>query len=98
MKMKLKRIIPLFLALAIVLSGFSYAAEGTSFADVSRDAWYADAVAYCQERGWMSGTSDDTFSPNGTMTRSMLATVLYRQAGSPAVTGADSFIDTEPDT
>ena len=98
--MKLKRIIPLFLALvlAIALFGFSYAAGGTGFADVSSDAWYADAVVYCREQGWMSGTSETTFSPDGTMTRSMLATILYRQAGSPAVTGTDSFTDTEPDT
>ena len=96
----MKRVLPVILALVLVLSSFafSYAAENTGFADVSDEAWYADAVAYCQERGWMSGTSETAFSPNGTMTRSMLATVLYRQAGSPAVTGTDSFTDTEPDT
>ena len=96
----MKRVLPVILALVLVLSSFafSYAAENTGFADVSGDAWYADAVAYCRERGWMSGTSETIFSPNETMTRSMLATVLYRQAGSPAVTGADSFTDTEPDT
>ena len=96
----MKRVLPVILALVLVLSSFtfSYAAEYASSADVSGDAWYADAVAYCREQGWMGGTSKTTFSPNGTMTRSMLATVLYRQAGSPAVTGTDSFADTEPDT
>ena len=96
----MKRVLPVILALVLVLSSFafSYAAENTAFADVSNDAWYAGAVAYCRERGWMGGTSETTFSPNETMTRSMLATVLYRQAGSPAVTGTDSFTDTEPDT
>ena len=96
----MKRVLPVILALVLVLSSFafSYAAENTGFADVSGDAWYADAAAYCRERGWMGGTSDTTFSPNETMTRSMLATVLYRQAGNPAVTGTDSFTDTKPDT
>ena len=94
----MKRALPVFLILTLVLSSFACAAEDTGFADVSGDAWYAGAVAYCQERGWMSGTSDDTFSPNGTMTRAMLATVLYRQEGSPAVTGVDSFTDTADDT
>ena len=94
----MKRALPVFLILTLVLSGFVYAAEDTGFADVSGDAWYAGAVAYCQERGWMSGTSDDTFSPDGTMTRAMLTTVLYRQEGSPAVTGVDSFTDTVDDT
>ena len=96
----MKRVLPVILALVLALSSFtfSYAAETTGFTDVSDEAWYADAVAYCQERGWMSGTSETAFSPNGTMTRSMLATVLYRQVGSPVVTGTDSFTDTEPDT
>ena len=43
----------------------------------------------------MSGTSTTTFAPNGTMTRSMLATTLYREAGSPAVSGSDAFTDTQ---
>ena len=94
----MKRALPVFLILTLVLSSFACAAEDTGFADVSGDAWYAGAVAYCQERGWMSGTSDDTFSPDGTMTRAMLATVLYRQDGSPTVTGVDSFTDTADDT
>ena len=94
----MKRVLPMVLVLTLVLSSFACAAEDTGFTDVSGDAWYADAVAYCQERGWMGGTSDDTFSPNGTMTRAMLATVLYRQEGSPAVTGIDSFTDTADDT
>ena len=98
MKLKLKQIIPLVLVLTLVLSGVSYAAEGTGFADVPGDAWYADAVAYCQAQGWMSGTSETRFSPNGTMNRAMLATVLYRQVGSPAVTGADRFTDTADGT
>ena len=30
----------------------------TAFADVPTDAWYAEAVAYCQQNGIMSGTTD----------------------------------------
>ena len=61
---------------------------------MAADAWYADAVEYARDNGRMSGTSEITFSPNGTMTRAMLAVVLYRMAGSPAVSGSDSFTDT----
>ena len=53
-----------------------------------RDAWYAEAVEYVRDNGLMSGTSATTFAPNDTMTRSMLATTLYREAGSPAVSGS----------
>ena len=65
-----------------------------SFTDVPADAWYAEAVIWCRENGIMSGTSDSTFSPDSTMTRAMFAATLYRQSGSPAVTGSDSFSDT----
>ena len=68
---------------------------GTGFADVAADAWYAEAVEYVRDNGLMSGTSATTFAPNDTMTRSMLATTLYREAGSPAVSGSDVFTDTQ---
>ena len=71
------------------------AAGNTGFTDVDADAWYAEAVAYCQEHNLMYGTSDTAFEPESDLTRAMLVTVLYRSAGSPAVTGADNFTDTE---
>ena len=64
------------------------------FSDVSENAWYAEAVRYCDENGLMTGMSETSFSPRGTMTRAMFAAALYRQAGSPAVSGSDAFTDT----
>lgn len=61
------------------------AVEEAGFSDVPADAWYADAVVFCRENGLMSGTTSATFSPDDTMTRAMLVTVLYREAGSPAL-------------
>ena len=74
------------------------AAEG-GFSDVAEDAWYAQAVSYVQEHGLMSGTGPDTFSPELTMTRGMVVTVLYRAAGSPEVNGTagTSFADVPED-
>ena len=48
------------------------------FADVREGDWFYDAVAYAYTNGIFSGTSTATFSPNNTMTRSMLVTVLWR--------------------
>ena len=74
----------LALILALSLSVTAYAAvEDTGFSDVAADAWYADAVTYVRDNGLMSGTSDTTFTPGGTMTRGMLVTTLYRMAGQP---------------
>ncbi|MDE7170916.1 MAG: DUF362 domain-containing protein [Oscillospiraceae bacterium] len=73
-------------------------AAGTSaslpFTDVPSDAAYAPAVAWCYEQELMQGTSATAFSPNGTLTRAMVATVLYRAAGEPAVSGVPAFTDT----
>lgn len=93
----MKRFLSLLLA-GFVLLSLSTAAlaaiNDTGFSDVTADAWYADAVEYVRNNGIMSGTSTTTFSPDSTMTRAMLAAVLYRMAGSPAVAGTDDFTDT----
>ncbi len=73
-------------ALAVTLSlGVTAAAADTGFSDVAADAWYADAVAYVRDNGLMGGTSDTAFDPEGTMTRGMLVTTLYRLAGAPSL-------------
>ena len=92
-----KKIAALMLAATLTLGCFNYAfaaVEDTGFSDVDANAWYADAVVYCRENGLMAGTSATTFNPESSLTRAMLATVLYRVAGNPAVTGRDSFTDT----
>lgn len=63
------------------------------FSDVPADAWYAEAITYCQQNGIMNGTSDTTFAPEDSLTRAMLATVLHRLSGSPTVADAPSFRD-----
>ena len=65
----------------------------SAFTDVPVDAWYAEAVAYCQQHGIMSGTSATTFAPEVTLTRAMLATVLHRMSGTPAVSDPPTFTD-----
>lgn len=63
------------------------------FEDVAiTDAWY-DAIAYCYENHYFNGTSETTFSPEGSMTRGMFVTVLYRLAGQPEVNGSNPFTD-----
>lgn len=72
------------------------AAQTTGFTDVPQDAWYADGVAYCQAHGIMEGTGTAAFSPEGEVTRAMLAATLYRMSGSPAVSAPPGFTDAEP--
>ena len=63
------------------------------FTDVREADWFYDDVVYAYENGLFSGTSDTTFSPNASMTRAMLVTVLYRLEGQPAVSGRSGFSD-----
>ena len=56
-------------------------APADRFVDVDAGAWYYDAVNYVVESGLMTGMSEDSFAPNGTMTRAMVWTVLGRMAG-----------------
>ena len=58
------------------------AAEGT-FADVSPDAYYADAVEWAVANGITGGTTATTFSPNNPCTRAHAVTFLWRAAGEP---------------
>lgn len=75
---------------AVLTSSTQFAAV---FTDVPADAWYAGAVQYCRENGLMAGTSDTTFAPEGTLTRAMLVTILWRQAEKPVVNYLMRFSD-----
>lgn len=66
-------------------------AQNVSFADVKPTEWYADAVRCVVEKGLMSGTGTDAFSPDGTTTRGMLMTILARYAGADTTGGASWY-------
>ena len=65
------------------------------------DEEYLDAVKaygdvmFVYENGLMLGTSKTLFSPHGTATRGMMATILWRMEGSPVPKGKNSFTDVE---
>ena len=65
------------------------------FTDVSEKDWFYGDVMFVYENGLMLGTSKTLFSPHGTATRSMMATILWRMEGSPAPKGKNSFTDVE---
>lgn len=67
--------------------------SGLPFGDVKSADWFYNDVKYVYEKGMMAGTAADVFAPNATTTRAMIVTILYRQEGSPAVTGTSAFVD-----
>ena len=63
------------------------------FADVPYGTWYYDSVESCAELELFNGTSPAKFSPNKTMTRAMLVTVLWRLDGEKAPDAPAAFAD-----
>ena len=70
-----------------------YTGEGSPFIDVSEKDWYWEGATYCAQNGLFNGTEAGRFSPEHTMTRAMLVTVLWRMEGQPAPQGTAVFSD-----
>lgn len=60
-----------------------------SFSDVSSADWFYDDVFHVCSNGLMDGVSETAFNPNGTVTRAMAVTIIYRLAGEPDMPEAD---------
>ena len=67
------------------------------FVDVPQKAWYVEAVNYAVRNSLMKGVGNDQFDPEGTMTRAMLVTVLWRYEGEPEAP-ANTFSDVKAGT
>lgn len=62
------------------------------FIDID-DHWAEEDILKAYHAGLVNGTSANTFSPNGKVTRAMFVTLLYRLNGEPTVTGKMPFTD-----
>lgn len=65
-------------------------------ADVSGDAYYAEAVRWALSQGITTGTADGKFSPNAPCTRAQSMTFLFR-ASKASADGAPAFSDVAAD-
>ena len=98
----MKKIISLIFALLVLAScvtvvsaantGFSEVSS-SCFHDVTDERWSAEAIKYSVDKGYMNGVGDGKFDPAGSLTRAMVATVLWRREGSPAPTAPSGFSD-----
>ncbi len=92
-----KKILSLLLAVVMIVSILPTAFAASGYSDVPTDVWYAEPVGYATEHGLMSGVGNNRFAPNDSMTRAMAVQVLYRIAGSPAVSRTNPFTDVSAD-
>ncbi len=63
------------------------------FRDLEPAAWYHEAVDYALSNGLMNGVGGHKFDPNGTATRAMIATIIWRLEGVPVVNAVNPFDD-----
>lgn len=50
----------------------------TTFDDIEAESWYADAVAWADAEGITQGVSENTFDPDGQISREAFITMIYR--------------------
>ena len=74
---KLRKAISVLLILALLPIGSATAARH-SFNDVLDDAWYSEAVQFVYENNIMGGVGNNQFNPQGNLTRSAVAALLFR--------------------
>ncbi len=91
----MKKILSLIIVMTFIASACLTAVSGAdlTFIDVKENRWSYDSIVYAVGKGYMNGTGDNKFSPASSLTRAMVATVLYRREGSPAVSGSSGFSD-----
>ena len=75
-----------------ILESAANALEET-FVDVSRGAYYYNAVEWAAERGIAGGVDKKHFAPDESCTRAQAVTMLWRAAGCPAVWTENPFED-----
>ena len=90
-----KRLLALLLAVCLVASLLPATASAASnpFRDVKPGDWFYKQVQYVYDNNLMSGTNATTFSPYTPTNRGMVAFILYKIEGSPAVSGSAGFSD-----
>ena len=90
----MKKTFAALFALLMVLSCVTVAtAAKTGFSDVAEDRWSAASIKYAVDNGYMKGVGGDKFDPEGSLTRAMVATVLWRREGEPKPTAPSGFSD-----
>lgn len=62
------------------------------YSDIFEGSWYYEAVKFVSQNGLMNG-NNGVFDHGGTLTRAMVAQILYNREGRPAAVGGQAFSD-----
>jgi len=70
----------MFVTVLSRMSGESIIGFPNNFSDVESSIWYAQPCAWGSAAGIVTGTGNETFEPEGNVTREQMAVFLYRYA------------------
>lgn len=70
---------------------------GIPFTDVRKEDWFYPAVLYTYQANVMQGIGSQLFGPDQTISRAMVAQILYNIEGSPSISDAKTFQDVSLD-
>ena len=89
-----KKIVSLILCLIMLIPMWTLTASA-GFIDVPEKSWYTESVNWCTEKGYFTGTSANTFSPDMVFSRAQFVTVLAKvdAADLSAYAGKSEFTD-----
>lgn len=65
--------------------------ELSTFEDVDKNAYYAQAVAWAQGKGIVNGIGDNKFAPEEIITREQIVTMMYRYANTKEQTIQEEY-------
>ena len=84
--------VSVILASSISVSAFALD-KTVPFIDIANNSWYYSYISDVYKKGIISGTSENIFEPDVTLTRGMAASLIYRMYGSPDIKYSKYFSD-----
>lgn len=70
----------MFATIVYRIEGSPATSPNMTFTDVPADEYYANAVAWCEANGIVTGYSDTEYAPEGQILREQMAAIMYRYA------------------
>ena len=90
----MKKIICSILAAVTLFASVAFpTAAKSAFSDVEEGRWSLSSITYAVNNGYMKGVGGGKFDPEGSLTRAMVATVLWRREGEPKPAAPSGFVD-----
>ena len=85
-KDKKMRLIGIVLSVILSVSLLSTSILASNYSDIPDNKWYAEPIAFCVDKGIVSGNNDGTFGPNKQITRAEFCEKLIKLANECEIT------------